>query len=64
MALSMAVPPVAPSGPRRSPLPGLRWVTVVSAVLPSPKRSSLWPRAVLGPGLSSTSPSSVRSRIQ
>eukprot|EP00969_Alexandrium_andersonii_P257685 11393410-Alexandrium_andersonii.AAC.1 len=57
----MAAPPVDPSGPRRSSLPGLRWATVVSTVLPLLSRSSLCPTTVLGPGVSSTSPSSVGS---
>eukprot|EP00969_Alexandrium_andersonii_P257679 11393179-Alexandrium_andersonii.AAC.1 len=61
MALSMAAPPVDPSGPRRSSLPGLRWPTAVSTVLPLPSRSPLCPPTVLGPRLSSTSPSSARS---
>eukprot|EP00969_Alexandrium_andersonii_P140075 6196741-Alexandrium_andersonii.AAC.1 len=62
----MAAPPVDPSGPRRSSLPGLRWPAVESTVLPLLSRSSLGPprrsqlpAAVLGPGSSPTSPSSV-----
>eukprot|EP00969_Alexandrium_andersonii_P301689 13336165-Alexandrium_andersonii.AAC.1 len=68
MALSKAAPPVEPSGPRRSSPPGLRWLDATSTVLPSLRRGSLGPPrrpllsvVVLGPGLSSTSPSSVRS---
>eukprot|EP00969_Alexandrium_andersonii_P020564 898929-Alexandrium_andersonii.AAC.1 len=65
MALPRAAPPAEPSGPRRSSPPGLRWLAATSTVLPSLRRSSLSPprcpllsAVVLGPGLSSTSPSS------